>query len=157
MASMADELRVPHFLRVTRALALVSGIGLPLAGCGGALTTSSSNSDDSGASCSYCEDTGNSPWGGGDDGGMRCYGICEPPTWVGAYDGGGSGVFPYDGGASGVAPYDGGGADVDAGGMAYDGGPSGVAIYDGGLLGIAIPPDGGLVVGGPLIAPELPA
>jgi hypothetical protein len=32
---MKTTLRAPHFLRVTQALAFVSGLGLPLVGCGG--------------------------------------------------------------------------------------------------------------------------
>lgn len=32
---MKTAIRTPHFLRVTQALALVSGLGIPLAGCGG--------------------------------------------------------------------------------------------------------------------------
>jgi hypothetical protein len=32
---MKTALRAPHFLRVTQALAFVSGLGLPLVGCGG--------------------------------------------------------------------------------------------------------------------------
>ncbi len=156
---MSDP-RVPHFLRVTRALALVSGLGLPAAattGCGGAVSTSpTSSSDDSGA---LDGSTGGYDAQVGNDASV-CSGICGYPYWlhdsgatgVMAYDGGTTGVTAYDGGSGGVMAYDGG----SSGGGIYDGAIVGVRPYDGGPLGIGVAPDGGILVGGPLIAPELP-
>ncbi|MGO9838964.1 MAG: hypothetical protein ACLP1X_32685 [Polyangiaceae bacterium] len=169
---MRNDLRVPHFLRVTQALAFVSGFGLPLTiGCGGnAISSPAGTESDS----SSLEDTGNAdspgpfdPYDGSplglllDDSGGG--GIGVPPP----YDGGPKGVMghpdasvAYDGGVTGVGIYDGGPTGVvvhpDAS-MAYDGGPTGVIIYDGGPLGIIVAPDAGHVLGGPLLPPELPA
>jgi hypothetical protein len=151
---MGTDLRTPHFLRVTQALALVSGIGMTvgmaLSACGGSvvITTTSSN-DDSGS---------------GQDG---SYGGCGYGGCPGPYDGAPSGiVLFYDGGASGV--IDAGAYEVGPGGVVaydggptgvgvYDGGPTGVVVYDGGPLGIGIYDGGPIGIGGPLVAPELPA
>jgi hypothetical protein len=141
---MKVELCVPHFLRVTQALAFVSGFGLPIiAGCG---STSAPTT------------------GGESDGASSEDAAYEASIIVG----GGIGIPPYDGGPTGVVAnhdaaiaYDGAVTGIGI----YDGGPTGVAVqpdsstvYDGGPLGIIVPFDGGHVVaGGPLAAPELPA
>jgi hypothetical protein len=143
-----SDLRVPHFLRVTRALALVSGIGgLPAAmivACGG----SSTASDDGGAYDGVA--MGISP--------QPCADACG--GGVMADD---SPASPYDGFAAGV--YDGSPMGVIA--MPYDGGPLGVVIhpdaspYDGRVMGVVPITDASfhdvIAIGGPLDPPELPA
>jgi len=168
-SSVKSDLSVPHFLRVTQALALVSGFGLPIAaGCGGSTFSSSSGTEsDSGGSETASSDDGSvgqpAPGGGGVnvpyDGavlGVIAHPFDGGPTGVIiAYEAGGGGIsVPYDGSVTGVAIYDGGPTGVQP----YDGAVTGVAIYDGGPLGIIVPLDGGHVLaGGPLLPPELPA
>jgi hypothetical protein len=158
-----SDLRIPHFLRVTQALAFVSGFGLPVVvGCGGATFTPSTGagSDASGLEGSSEYDgeplgVAPVPSGGGVsvpyDG--SSHGASDSP--YDPYDGAVTGVVPYDGAVTGIVyPYDG----AVTGVLPYDGGPTGVKVYDGGPLGIGIPLDGGhIVVGGPLPPPELPA
>jgi hypothetical protein len=172
---MKSDLRIPHFLRVTQALAFVSGFGLPVtAGCGGAFTPEVGPESD-GAS-SYDGSGQPSPGGGGVQpappyeggvtGTMLPYdgavtGVLVRPDASLAHDGGPTGVLPYDGAVTGIVvhpdaslAYDGGPTGVTI----YDGGPTGISIYDGGPLGVIVQLDGGhLVVGGPLLPPELPA
>jgi len=175
---MKIDARIPHFLRVTQALAFVSGFGLPMtAGCGGAFSPSAGTESDSGGSDGAY--AGDSPVGQPEPGSG---GVSVPPPAppseggapgpadsgrVSPFDGAVTGVVihrdasvPYDGGPAGVGVYDGAVTGVIAypdATVAYDGGPTGVAVYDGGPLGIIAPLDGGIVVGGPLVAPELPA
>jgi hypothetical protein len=161
----STELRVPHFLRVTQALALVSGIGLPgalLGACGGAFATTGDGGGGDGQSA-VCDDA----CAGGvraDDGAVPL--PAPPPGYDGApvgvvvsdasYDGSPVGVvpirdasYPYDGRPVGVLPYDGGPVGII---IPYDGGPVGVVpITDSGLLRDVI------LIGGPLDPPDLPA
>jgi hypothetical protein len=144
---------LPHFLRVTRALAFVSGVAFVPA-CGGAVEG---------------------------DGQGKCESPPYDGCWMGSptiYDGGSTGIDApfnaYDGGPMGTPPYNG----IDAGIVAYDGGPMGTAPYDGSAAGIdAAPPHDGsadgdvdvadagladapsdvLQGGGPLAPPDLPA
>ena len=180
----SGALRIPHFLRVTQALALVSGIGAPAApmlatvDCGGSsdVVQGSDGSDD-----------GNS---NGAEVGSASGGGVMP-----AYDGSPAGVvaMPHD---SGLDAKDevamGGGVMADTGvpndatkpaedapfdvvvfdvvnGISippdapYEGRPMGVIIMrdassDTSFPGIQIPPEGGFdVQGGPAEPPELPA
>lgn len=152
--------RVPHFLRVTQALAFVSGIGLPaMAACGGSVLVSASDSgvEDAGAgddrspvSSSSGPGPYNPVYGGSSSG-------------AGVYDPGSSSAAMYIPGSSGASVYSPGYAGVDAGptgvlnsgpadAVAYDGGDTGVAFYDGAPLGVGV-----LEGGGPLVPPELPA
>jgi hypothetical protein len=145
---------LPHFLRFTRALALVSGVAV-LPGCGGAVDTGPGN----------CDGNGNcKPYDGGptdNDSGVIGGGV------VGYYDGSVMGTAPYDGSATGTppSPYDGGPTGtsvIDAGITAYDAG-----TYDGGPMGVPVePPDAEALDssdddvfqgGGPLAPPDLPA
>jgi hypothetical protein len=133
-----------HFLRVTQALARVSGIGISAAffvACGG--------------------ETVGAPYDGIPNGTRACNvdaGECHP------YDGAVTGVdtgVPYDGHVTGTA--------IDDSGIAYDGGPMGTAPapYDGAVTGVVPQPqdasaeagetDANMGGGGPLMPPELPS
>lgn len=150
-----DPRGLPHFLRVTRALAFVSGLGIPLTGaCGGALATSSTDSGttmDDGPNAVGSDDANPLP---------PASGVVFYP--VGSSSGGG--YPPVEPGDSGVVlPY---GNGVDAGptepvdAAVAEAGPtdSGVIpVYDGALLGVMVIPNDACCIGGPLIAPELPA
>jgi hypothetical protein len=162
---------VPHFLRVTQALAFVSGVGAPAAAmlvasadCGGAAFSGAPE----------CDACASDAVGTSDD---------FAPGVVAPYDGRSVGVAPlpndassdaardapYDGISVGVTPLPGDGSlpgirvSPDA---AYDGRPMGVIPLPGGdaasdaafFPGILIPPDASLLDGGgPLPPPELPA
>jgi hypothetical protein len=115
---MAKNGELPHFLRVTQTLALVSGLvagpAAALEACGGSVEG-----------------------GSGIDAGTTSYD--GSPTGTAPshdYDGGPLGRV-YDGGPIGTGPVP-----VDAGIVAYDGGPTGtVAIdsgYDGGPVGDSV-------------------
>jgi hypothetical protein len=124
---MKLELRIPHFLRVTQALAFVSGFGLPIiAGCG----------------------SSSAPTTGGESDGASSEDAAYEATMI---VGGGIGIPPYDGAVTGVAIYEGGPMGVTVqpdSSTVYDGGPLGIIVpFDGGHV----------VAGGPLAAPELPA
>jgi hypothetical protein len=138
-----SELHLPHFLRFTRALALVSGMAIPAsvaAGCGGDIF----GYDGVAVGSATCEDACAPPDNGDGASGVRDGGN--------VYDGQPMGTVAYDGGPTGVAPP-------------YDGGPVGVTPYDAGIGdaaggGVSFPPDSSDVSmggGGPLVAPELPA
>ena len=148
---------LPHFLRFTRALALVSGVAV-LPGCGGAIDTGPGNCDGNG-NCKPSD-------GGRAEDGSIGGGV------VGYYDGSVMGTAPYDGSVTGLPPstYDGGPTGtpvvIDAGITAYDASP-----YDGGVQGVPVEPhdaegpDVGIQDaandvfqgGGPMAPPDLPA
>jgi hypothetical protein len=138
---------LPHFLRFTRALALVSGVAV-LPGCGGEVEHGGENCGPN-ASCTVY------------DGG---------PTGTTVYDGSGGGTVAYDGSVMGTppVPYDGSvtgtpGIDAgitayDAGFPIYDSGPTGVPIYDAGAdVAIVDAASDVFQGGGPLAPPDLPA
>ncbi|HLK90505.1 MAG TPA: hypothetical protein VKZ18_11455 [Polyangia bacterium] len=141
--------KTPKYLMCARALALATGLGTGLAGCGASLTSN--------------DDTPRDATPGAYDGsfmGVRTNpdAVSNPP-----YDGGAVGLRPYDGGCIGVCfkpdahvstPYD--GAVFGIGPVPHDGGAIGVRInpdaapepdagpvkpYDGGFFGLRINPD----------------
>lgn len=139
-----SELHLPHFLRFTRALALVSGMAVPAAvatACGGEVFGHYDGQEMGSVGCEGACGVQNDGDGapGVRDGGEVYDG---QPMGTVAYDGGPVGVAPYDGGPVGVAPYDSGIGDAAGGGVSF-------------------PPDAADDVsmggGGPLVAPELPA
>jgi hypothetical protein len=109
---------IPHFLRVTRALALASGMIVPLAavteGCGGAVVRQEPGPTDLAADATP-EDA-------------------NTPSLVGDAD------STYDGWGAGTSGYEGGSTGLDAG-IPYEGGPVGVGPipdsgYEGGTIGV---------------------
>ena len=143
---------LPHFLRFTRALALVSGVAV-FPGCGGAIDTGPGNCDGNG----NCKPYDGGPTGtpvADNDSGIIGGGV------VGYYDGSVMGTAPYDGGPTGTPVV------IDAGITAYDAGP-----YDGGPVGVPVSTVDAATVdsgigdaandvfqgGGPLAPPDLPA
>src|SRR5260221_13230335 len=104
---MASKHALPHFVRFTRAIALVSGCATVVACSGTGLTDRCA-----GRSSETCHEG----WEVG------------PPAMP--YDGAVVGTPPstYDGSTAGPPPYEG----VDAGTIAYDGSPLGPPVYDGG-------------------------
>ena len=143
----------PHFLRFTRALALVSGIGLPALGaaCGGQVDSLGDPTADrqpyDGADGGIQQDP--DPGAGG--------GVKAPPD-AEAYDGRPMGAVACEDGGCGVQ-----GPPEDA--SVYDGAPVGVVplndagVYDGMVMGVVPYRDAAtdVGIGGPLNPPELPA
>ncbi len=100
-------MKIPHYLRVTRAVALVSSLATPViaVACGGSTDTPT-------------------PQGGGDAAADGQYG------GIVGYDGGPNGVVAFEGGPNGVVAY-------DAGPEVHEGGPIGVVPYvDAGIQAI---------------------
>jgi hypothetical protein len=147
---------MPKYLMCARALALASGLGAGLAGCGASLTPGTP--PDATAQTYDGAVMGTRPYDGG------CLGICGLPVDASRprpYDGGVVGVGPLPRDAAPPTPYDGGAVGLrtnpDAGWpKPYDGGFVGVRInpdaaprdagqptpYDGGFFGVRINPQG---------------
>jgi hypothetical protein len=122
---------VPHFLRFTQALALVSGLGLPCAmlvtACGGDESPSTS------------------------DGGNAEGSVADGYSGSAACDA--CGISSYDGGVLGTAPYDGGGGIEPAPDAGVADGFSGIMVSPDASADAEIEGGGG----GPLAPPDLPA
>jgi hypothetical protein len=163
---------VPHFLRVTQALAFVSGVGAPSAAmlvatadCGGAAFSGAPACDACGSDAPASSD-GFAPGvvapvdGSPPDVLASADGSRDSPTDA-PYDGIRVGVTPLPSDAASDASLPGIVIPIDA---AYDGRPMGVmplpgdAASDRSFPGIQIPPDAALLDGGgPLLPPELAA
>ena len=138
MDSKPRNFQMPHFLRVTRALAFMSGGALPLgaAACGMATYEVLPEPANCDAACSdgALADGPSLSYDG------RAVGLLPAPD---------SGPYGYDGQAIGVSPAPDAADDAEAAADAAD------AASD------ATPPDssdsGHLIIGGPLMPPELPS
>ncbi len=133
--------RKPKYLMCARALALATGLGTGLAGCGASLTSNDDTPRDAapgaydgsfmGVRINPDATSNPPPYDGG------CIGICRIPDggWiVTPYDGGpvGIGPIPHDGGVVGVRINPDAAPNPDAGT---------VKPYDGGFFGLRINPD----------------